>query len=72
VELGRLGQIGIRPLAGVTSKLEYLKKLGITAMWLSPVFRQRARLDTYHGYGIQDFLDVDPLMSRYAKFHRQR
>jgi glycosidase len=24
------------------------------------VFRQRARLDAYHGYGIQNFLDVDP------------
>jgi glycosidase len=24
------------------------------------VFKQRGHLDTYHGYGIQDFLDVDP------------
>ncbi len=47
-------------LSGVTSKLDYLQELGITAVWLSPVFRQRGHLDTYHGYGIQDFLDVDP------------
>jgi glycosidase len=37
-----------------------LKNLGITAIWLSPVFKQRGHLDTFHGYGIQHFLDVDP------------
>lgn len=47
-------------LAGVISKLDYLKQLGITTIWLSPVFKQRGHLNTYHGYGIQDFLDVDP------------
>ncbi|TKJ37816.1 MAG: alpha-amylase [Planctomycetes bacterium B3_Pla] len=47
-------------LKGVQSKLGYLKQLGVTALWLSPVLRQRGHLDTYHGYGIQDFLDVDP------------
>jgi glycosidase len=47
-------------LAGVASKLGYLKDLGVTAIWLSPVFKQRGHLDTYHGYGVQDFLDVDP------------
>jgi len=47
-------------LSGVASKLDYLQGLGVTTVWLSPVFRQRAHLDTYHGYGVQDFLDVDP------------
>lgn len=47
-------------IAGVRSKLAYLKKLGITTIWISPVFRQRQHDDSYHGYAIQDFLDVDP------------
>jgi len=47
-------------LTGVASKLDYLQELGITTVWLSPVFRQRGHLDSYHGYGIQDFLEVDP------------
>jgi len=47
-------------LRGVTSKLGYLKNLGATTLWLSPILKQRGHLDTYHGYGIQDFLDVDP------------
>lgn len=47
-------------LKGVTSKLAYLKELGVTTIWLSPIFKQRGHLDTYHGYGVQDFLEVDP------------
>jgi glycosidase len=47
-------------LRGVRSKLGYLKKLGVTAIWIGPVFKQRGHLDSYHGYAIQDFLDVDP------------
>lgn len=47
-------------LQGVASKLGYLRRLGVSAIWISPVFKQRGHLDTYHGYGIQDFLDVDP------------
>jgi glycosidase len=47
-------------LRGVRSKLGYLKRLGVTALWLSPVFKQRGHLDSYHGYGVQDFLEVDP------------
>lgn len=46
-------------LQGLTSKLGYLKRLGVTAVWVSPVFRQVAFHPTYHGYGIQNFLDVD-------------
>jgi len=47
-------------LGGVRGKLDYLAGLGVTTLWLSPVFKQRGHLDTYHGYGVQDFLDVDP------------
>jgi glycosidase len=47
-------------LKGVESRLGYLRQLGITTLWLSPVFKQRQHEDSYHGYGIQDFLEVDP------------
>src|SRR5918999_2092157 len=47
-------------IRGVKSRLDYLKNLGVSTLWLSPVFKQRGHLDTYHGYGIQDFLEVDP------------
>ncbi len=47
-------------LKGVQSKLGYLNDLGVTTVWLGPIFRQRVELNTYHGYGIQNFFDVDP------------
>lgn len=47
-------------LKGVTSKLDYLRDLGVTAIWLGPPWKQRAERDDYHGYAIQDYLDVDP------------
>jgi glycosidase len=47
-------------LNGLTSKIGYLKRLGVTAIWISPIFKQVAFQETYHGYGIQDFLAVNP------------
>jgi glycosidase len=47
-------------LAGVTSKLGYLRRMGVTAIWLSPIFKQVAFQETYHGYGIQDYLQINP------------
>jgi glycosidase len=47
-------------LKGAQSKLPYLKSLGVTALWIGPVWKQRAELDSYHGYGIQNFLEIDP------------
>jgi glycosidase len=47
-------------LRGLASKIGYLQRLGVTALWISPIFRQVPYQDTYHGYGIQNFLDVDP------------
>jgi glycosidase len=46
-------------IAGIRSKLDYLHGLGVTCLWVGPAFKQRGHLDTYHGYAIQDFLDVD-------------
>lgn len=47
-------------LAGIRSKLPYLSRLGATAIWIGPVFRQRRELNTFHGYAIQNFVEVDP------------
>ncbi|MBL0168783.1 MAG: alpha-amylase [Propionivibrio sp.] len=48
-------------LKGLENKIGYLKRLGVTAVWVSPMFKQVASdTHSYHGYGIQNFLDVDP------------
>ncbi len=46
-------------LKGLESKIGYLKRMGITAIWISPIFKQVSFKETYHGYGIQNFIDVD-------------
>lgn len=48
-------------LKGITRRLDYIKELGCTTIWLSPILKNRKdKDDSYHGYGIQDFLQVDP------------
>src|SRR5947207_11473681 len=47
-------------LTGITSKLGYLRRMGVTAIWVGPIFKQVAFQQTYHGYGVQNFLEVDP------------
>ena len=47
-------------LAGAASKMGYLERLGINAIWISPIFKQPPWSEAYHGYGVQDFLAIDP------------
>ena len=47
-------------LLGVKEKLGYLKELGVSDLWIGPIFKQVRWLETYHGYGVQGFLEVDP------------
>lgn len=44
-------------LRGITDHLHYIKNLGCTALWLSPVFENND--DAYHGYAIQDYTEID-------------
>ena len=54
-------------LKGVTDKLDYIKGLGTTAIWLTPSFKNNpvqgsgANVSAgYHGYWITDFTQIDP------------
>lgn len=47
-------------LKGVQSKLGYLKRLGVTALWISPLLKQAPWSNSYHGYATQDFLRIEP------------
>ena len=46
---------GIGDIKGITSRLDYLEKLGITAIWLSPVYA--SPMDD-NGYDISDYEDI--------------
>lgn len=58
-------------IKGILSKVPYLADLGVTALWIGPVFKQRSELDTFHGYAIQTFLEKD-LIDLVATAHQSR
>ncbi|MPY62348.1 pullulanase-type alpha-1,6-glucosidase, partial [Streptomyces spongiae] len=54
-------------LKGLTKRLDYIKGLGTTAIWMAPLFKNQPVQGTgsnasagYHGYWITDFTQVDP------------
>ena len=47
---------GFGDIYGITQKLDYLEKLGVKALWLTPIQLS----DSYHGYDITDYEKVDP------------
>jgi alpha-glucosidase len=49
---------GIGDIRGIIEKLDYLKELGVTATWLSPVLKSPQE---DFGYDISDFKLVDPI-----------
>ena len=49
---------GIGDIPGLISRLDYIKSLGVDAIWLSPVFKSP---QDDNGYDISDYQDIDPL-----------
>lgn len=47
---------GIGDFNGITSRLDYLDMLGVSAVWLSPVHPSIS----YHGYDVKDYFSVNP------------
>lgn len=58
---------GIGDLQGIISKLDYLKHLGITAIWLSPVYQ--SPMDD-NGYDISDYEDIAAIFGDLADMDR--
>lgn len=48
-------QDGVGDLRGITSKLDYLDRLGITGIWLTPIHPSKS----YHKYDVDNYLEVD-------------
>lgn len=62
-------------LKGLTQRLSYIQGLGATAIWLTPVFKNKPvqgppghESAGYHGYWITDFTSVDPHLGTSADF----
>ena len=67
----RIGFFHGGDFVGLTARLDYIKNLGVTAVWVTPPFKnkpmQRGSAG-YHGYWILDFLHVDPHLGTDADF----
>ncbi|GAB2580941.1 alpha-amylase [Dyella jejuensis] len=57
---------GIGDLNGVTAKLDYIKSLGASGIWLMPINPS----PSYHGYDITDYEGVNPQYGTLQDFHR--
>ncbi|GHU38174.1 alpha-amylase [Bacilli bacterium] len=51
-------------LAGIIDKIPYLKSLGVTALYLNPIFEARSS----HRYDTSDYMKIDPVLGSEADF----
>jgi alpha-glucosidase len=56
---------GVGDLKGITSKLDYLKQLGVDAIWITPCFPS-PQVD--FGYDVSDYENIDPMYGTLADF----
>lgn len=54
---------GVGDIPGITAKVPYLKQLGITTLWLNPIYRS-PQVD--NGYDVSDYYQVDPSLGTMA------
>ena len=59
---------GIGDINGIISKLDYVKELGVDAIWLSPVFKSP---QDDNGYDISDYQDIEPLFGSLEDMRRR-
>jgi alpha-glucosidase len=58
---------GVGDLPGITGHLDYVARLGVDAIWLSPFFT--SPMNDF-GYDVADYRDVDPIFGTLADFDR--
>ncbi len=54
---------------GIINKLDYIKNMGFTAIWITPVTMQKS-VNAYHGYHTYDFYSVDGHLGNMTKFQQ--
>jgi alpha-glucosidase len=60
---------GIGDLNGITSKLDYLRQLGVDAIWITPFFPS-PQVD--FGYDVSDYENIDPMYGTLKDFDRMQ
>ena len=47
-------------ILGIIEHLDYIENMGFTAVWPSPLLTNNMHMQSYHGYAMTDFYEVDP------------
>ena len=47
-------------IQGLMNHLDYLKDLGVTAIWMTPEIENDEPYASYHGYAVTDYYKIDP------------
>ncbi|GAQ53291.1 glycoside hydrolase family 13 protein [Streptomyces acidiscabies] len=55
---------GVGDIAGIRSRLPYLKSLGVDALWINPWYKSPM---ADHGYDVADYREIDPLFGTVAE-----
>ena len=55
-------------IAGLINNLDYIADLGFTALWSSPLLINDMPEQSYHGYAMTDFYQVDPRFGSLAEY----
>lgn len=57
-------------LRGIEQHLDYLKDLGMTTIWTTPVYKNGPTPESYHGYGATDMYRVEPHFGTLSDYQR--
>lgn len=55
-------------IEGIINHLDYIREMGFTSLWLTPVLESNQPEYSYHGYAITDFYRVDPRFGNNQKY----
>ena len=57
-------------ITGITNHLDYIQEMGFTAVWPSPLLTNDMPGQSYHGYAMTDFYEVDPRFGTLEEYRK--
>jgi neopullulanase len=55
-------------IVGISGEVDYLSKLGVTGVWITPLLENNQPKYSYHGYAITDYYKIDPRYGTNAQY----
>lgn len=55
-------------IKGIINHLDYIKNMGFTAIWTTPMLENNMEFTSYHGYATTDYYKVDPRLGTLSEY----